>query len=424
MRPGTSIRSNFSFLLVLLFASTYSVFAERAQIVVAADGSGNFRTIQEALNSIPKDNAHTIVILIKNGIYHEKVFIVKRFVTLVGEDRDSTRIIFAELREEWSNNHHGSDWGSAVVNIDSSSTDITIANLTIHNNYGSLHNTSKHQFAIRGNGTRIRILYCNVIAAGADTVSLWNRADGMYYHANCYFEGWVDYVCPRGWCYITDSRFYGHNLSASIWHDGSANKDQKFVLRYSYFDGVPGFPLGRHHRDAQIYLLDCIFSKNLADKPIYLPDSPNSRPWKWGARHYFFNCHREGGDLDWFKDNLSEAEGSPKAESINAQWAFSGKWDPEGDMPAVLPFASFPSPRDGSCEIPSGNVTLRWVPSRDAGTSLVRFGDAEPLTLKTSQAGNTFAAGKLEPNKRYFWRIDEVSGHDTLPGSLWHFTTR
>lgn len=230
-------------------------------IIVAEDGSGMFKTVQDALNSVPKNNSKNVTILIKKGTYHEKLFIEKSFVTLVGEDRDGPRIVYAELRENWNKEHNGSDWGSAVVNIDSLATDITLANLTVYNNHGSLYHTPKHQFAINGAGTRIIILYCNVIADGNDTVSLWNRVDGMYHHANCHFEGHVDYVCPRGWCYITDSKFYGHNLSASIWHDGSHNKDQKFVIRYSSFDGVPKFPLGRHHADAQIYLLDCIFSR-------------------------------------------------------------------------------------------------------------------------------------------------------------------
>ena len=167
------------------------------------------------------------------------------------------------------------------------------------------------------------------------------------------FEGWVDFVCPRGWCYITDSRFYGHNLSASIWHDGSSHKDQKFVIRYSQFDGVPGFPLGRHHRDAQFYLLDCIFSKNMADRPIYAPlNSPNMVLWNWGVRHYFFNCHREGGDFAWFGDNLSTAEGSPTPTDVTASWTFGGKWNPEITMPHVTPFRrlSFSTRRILWCE--------------------------------------------------------------------------
>ena len=185
-----------SLVILFSFGMSQALYTQRARIIVAADGTGNFKTIQEALNSIPKDNASNVIILIKKGTYHEKIFMEKSFVSLVGEDRDSTRIVYAELREKWAKDYNGSDWASAVVNIDSQAADITIANLTVHNNYGSLCHTPKHQFAIRGNGTRIRILYCNVIADGADTISLWDRVDGMYYHSNCYFEGWVDYGLP------------------------------------------------------------------------------------------------------------------------------------------------------------------------------------------------------------------------------------
>jgi pectinesterase len=342
----------------------------------------------------------------------------------VGEDRDSTKIVFAELRENWTNIHKGSDWGSAVINIDSLSTDITLANLTIYNNYGSLYGTSKHQFAIRGGGTRVIIVNCNVIADGGDTVSLWNREYGMYYHSNCYFEGWVDYVCPRAWCYITDCRFYGHNLSASIWHDGSKNKDQKFVIRYSYFDGIPNFPLGRHHRDGQIYLIDCIFSRNIADMPIYLPVSPNSRPWQWGERHYFYNCHREGGDFEWFKDNLTEAENSPKESDISAKWTFNGKWDPEENMPVVLPYVSLPNPRDGSYKISNNNLLLKWVPARNTISNIIYFGKDQKPEFKCIQKKNIFKPGLLEPKTKYYWKVDELTAKDTLQGPVWHFTTK
>jgi pectinesterase len=397
---------------------------EKADIIVAQDGSGKYTSIQEAINSIPTDNKQNVVILVKNGIYHEKIFITKSYITLVGEDRDSTRIIYAELRKNKNKTPMDmrGDWGAAVVNIDSFVTDITIANLTVHNNYGGLYGDHDHQFAIRGGGTRVIILHCNIIADGGDTLSLWNKKDGLYYHSHCYFEGWVDYVCPRGWCYITDSKFYGHNLSASIWHDGDADKNQKFVIRYSFFDGVPGFPLGRNHRDGQIYLLDCIVSRNMADLPIYHPESSKTE-WTWGARHYYYNIHREGGDFDWFKDNLETAAGSPKESDITAQWTFDKKWDPENTMPSVLPTVFLPRPRDGSYNIPSTGVELKWIPARNSDSHVVYFGISGQLQLKTGQKESGFQTGPLMSQTRYYWRIDEVAGSDTLRGPLWHFTT-
>jgi pectinesterase len=299
------------------------------EYIVAQDGSGNFNTIQIALNNIKNDHRRHII-FIKNGIYNEKLFIEKDNVALIGDNKDSTLIIFAELRSNWKINNPN-DYGAAVINIKDSITDCIIQNLTVRNNYGSLFNNNDHQFTIKGGAgvTRIIIDNCKIISDGGDALSLWNTTDGMYYHNNCYFEGWVDYVCPRGYCYIENSSFYGHNKTASIWHDGSGKEDNKFVIRNSYFDGVPGFPLGRHHRDAQFYLIDCRFSKNMADKNIYFYPSKSPVVLKWDInRYYYSNCHGDSIDYSWHADNLYKAPGSPKPGEVTATWTFKGLWNP------------------------------------------------------------------------------------------------
>lgn len=429
-------------IILLILFITPIFYAETADIIVAKDGSGNYKTIQEALDAVPQNNGKLFVILIKKGLYHEKLFISKSNVALVGEERDSTRIVYAELRNNWTKDHANRDFGSASINIDSTVTDLTFANLTIYNNYGALYGDHNHQYAIYGKGTKIIIIDCNVLSDGADTVTFRNKS-GLLYHANCYFNGHVDYVCPYGWCYITDSKFYGFNLTASLWHHGIENKDEKLVIRYSYFDGIPGFPLGRHHGDGQMFLLDCIFSENMADIPIFLPVSPNSKTWVWGDRHYYYNCHRLGGDYDWFKDNLASAEGSPIQDQINAKWTFGGQWDPEGNMPAVLPFVSLPNPRNGSYYIPANSIMLNWVASRNANSHKIYFWKSKfPQALKNGeklldgpaasgnlvfikeQEENSFNPGQLEPNSTYYWRIDEVTDNGIIKGPLWHFTTK
>lgn len=326
-------------LFLMIFSLVIISFAETKaytpDFIVAKDGTGNFSSIQQAIDSIPSHPSRRYIILVKNGIYNEKIFIEKSFITLIGEDRDRTKIVYAELRSIWRTTHHD-DWGAAVVNIKNGVTDLIFKNFTIHNNYGSLYAITDHQFAIRGGGNRIIIVDCNIIADGGDTVSLWNSMDGMYYHKNCYFEGYVDYVCPRGWCYITGSKFYGHNKNASIWHDGSNNEDQKFVIRNSTFDGVPGFALGRFHRDAQFYLIDCKFSKNMADKAIYFKTSEPFITLQWGGKRiYFYNCHGDSIDYSWHADNLHSAQVVRSSKEITPAWIFKGKWDPEAILKEI-----------------------------------------------------------------------------------------
>ena len=318
---------------LICFLSRPFTFA-KYDFIVSKDGSGDFNSIQAALNSIPDVREKPFVIFIKNGLYNEKIYIEKSNIALVGESKDSTIIIYAELRKNWREKHPD-DYGAGVVNIKNKISNITFCSLTIHNNYESLQGDKDHQFAIRaGEGvTRIIIDDCKIIADGGDTVSLWNTQDGMYYHRNCYFEGYVDYVCPRGFCFIENSTFFGRNLTASIWHDGSNNEDQKFVIRNCRFDGVEGFPLGRFHRDAQFILIDCTFSKNMADKKIFFAPSNPPRILQWGEdRIYFFNCRREGEDFDWHKDNLDNLKDHPKPEEITAAWVFNNKWDPVAQL--------------------------------------------------------------------------------------------
>lgn len=58
-------------------------WGQATRLIVAQDGSGNFRTVQEALNAIPKNNNKPFTVFIKNGIYKEKVYLdsSRRFVT-------------------------------------------------------------------------------------------------------------------------------------------------------------------------------------------------------------------------------------------------------------------------------------------------------------------------------------------------------
>jgi pectinesterase len=332
------LKTKFIFSFLFLLYSFTKIYPASPDFIVAKDGTGDFTSIQKALDAIPSQATRRYVIYIKNGTYNEKIFIEKGNITLMGENSDSTLIVFAELRSNWRNNNPD-DYGSAVVNIKNNITDLIFINLTIHNNYGKLYGDNDHQFAIRGGKgvTRIIIDNCSIIADGGDTVSLWNTDDGMYYHRNCYFKGYVDYVCPRGYCFIENSRFYGHNLTASIWHDGSGKKDHKFVISSCRFDGVPGFPLGRHHRDAQFFLLDCSFSKNMTDKEIYFAPSNPPRTLQWGNdRKYFYNCHGDSIDYEWHADNLKSAEGSPLPEEITAQWTFNYMWDPVTILDSII----------------------------------------------------------------------------------------
>jgi pectinesterase len=334
------------FALLLPACCLFAADLPKPDIVVAADGTGDFKTIQAAVESIPATNRDRVVVFIKKGRYREKIRVDASFVTLRGESRERTRIEFPQLKDDFT--AHPDAIGPAVINLNHAN-DFVLKNLTAENIADTV---TAHAFTIQGTGDRTVIVDCDVLSHGADTVSLGRGERGRYYHARCNFRGLVDFVCPRGWCYVTDCNFYAYKKTAAVWHEGMSNPDMKFVLRSCRFDGATGFNLGRHFVDAQFYFLDCKFSVKMKNKPIYRLIYPlnNTRSTEediqrnadldkqnlWGERSFFYNCHRDGGDFDWFRNNLSSASGSPRPEQITAEWTFGGKWNPENRAGPVI----------------------------------------------------------------------------------------
>jgi pectinesterase len=312
-------------ILFVLFLTLSVQAQEKRFITVAQDGSGDFKTITAAIQSLPYFNYQRTVIFVKNGIYNEKIRIDQDYVTLRGESRDKTILQYSQLRTDWIANKDS--LGAAVINLNGD--DFVLENMTVENTQPQV---GPHAFTIYGTGTRTIILNCNVLSKGGDTVSLWDYKTGMYYHANCSFVGAVDFVCPRGWCFIRDSKFYEVKKTASVWHAGADNINQKFVIVNSYFDGIKGFELGRHHYEAQFYLIDCTFSDSMSARPIYrvtYPAEPErDRPFNWGPRYYYMG-NKSNSKLEWNINNLQTAVGSPSKNQITPNWTFDGMWDPE-----------------------------------------------------------------------------------------------
>ena len=325
---------------LLLFTLAAIQFTQaQTKLIVDAAGTGDYKTIQGAINSLPDSSATARIIYIKKGIYKEKLYIEKNNIVFEGEERAATIITAAIARDEWRCEHND-DWGVATMNV--GANDITLKNLTITNSYGfdfledrliycPSDTTTKqkkitkggHQMALRTmHCKRLKAINCHFKAFAGDTVSPWEVENGMWYFKDCVMEGGVDFYCPRGWAFAENCEFIAHAGSAVIWHDCSRHEDSKTVLLNCTFKGYDGFLLGRYHRDAQFYLINCLFADNMKDAPIYRVATTNNM--QWGERIYYYNCHRKAGDYAWFNNNISKE----LVQKINAQWVFGERWKP------------------------------------------------------------------------------------------------
>src|SRR5215468_590717 len=84
-----------SIVIGLMYAT---LVVAQSNLTVAADGSGQYKTVQEAINAVPQTTRfdNPAIIHVKPGIYRELVYVQheKRFVHLVGEDPEKTIITY------------------------------------------------------------------------------------------------------------------------------------------------------------------------------------------------------------------------------------------------------------------------------------------------------------------------------------------
>ncbi len=162
--------------------------ADDSEITVAADGSGKFKTVQEAVMSVPEGRpGHPVVIHIKPGTYKELVYIQreKRFFRLVGEDPEKTILTY-----NLNANLNGADgkpigtFRTPTVVIDAD--DFVAENITFENSAGPVGQA----LAIRLDGDRAIFRNCRFLG-WQDTILANN---GRHYFENCTVAGHVDFI--------------------------------------------------------------------------------------------------------------------------------------------------------------------------------------------------------------------------------------
>lgn len=160
--------------------------------VVAKDGSGDFETVQAAIDAVPDFRDAETRILITNGTYEEKLVLPasKTNVTFVGEDADRTVLTYDDY------NGKQNRFGEEIGTTGSSSfflfgDGFTARNVTFRNAAGRVGQA----VAIRVDGDRAVFENCRFLG-NQDTLYTHGR-DSRQYYRNCHIEGTVDFVF--GW---------------------------------------------------------------------------------------------------------------------------------------------------------------------------------------------------------------------------------
>lgn len=160
-------------------ASTY--------VVVAADGTGDFCTVQGAVDWVPAANTTRRYINVRNGTYQEIVRVsAKHNLAFRGQNRKRTIISYPN-----NNNINASTNTRPLFNV--VANDVSFDNLTLSNATPSGGSQAE---ALRVNGQRCIVANCDVHSF-QDTV-LVNSATDTAYFVNSFIEGDVDFIWGSG----------------------------------------------------------------------------------------------------------------------------------------------------------------------------------------------------------------------------------
>lgn len=266
-------------------------YVRHYDLVVAKDGSGDFFTVQEAINAVPdyRKKART-TILIKEGSYKEKVIIPasKNAVSLIGQGEVKiTYDDYASKPNIFGENKGTSGSSSCYIYA----PDFYAENITFENTSGPVGQA----VACFVSADRAYFKKCRFLGF-QDTLYTYGKGCRQYYD-ECYIEGTVDFIF--GWSTAVFNRCHIHSIGNGYITAPSTDKGQKYG--YVFYN--------------------CEITANSDVDKVYL-----SRPWRPYAQAVFIQCNMgkhilpEGWD-NWRNKNNEKtvfyAEYKSKGEGAN-----------------------------------------------------------------------------------------------------------
>lgn len=272
-------------------------------LVVAKDGSGDFSNISNALAWIQENQEKSErVIFIRSGIYEERVEIRTPYLTLIGENAETTKItghLYAKMPME----DIGKLGTFRTYTVFVDTHDFTACNLTFENTAGTGDHLGQ-AVALYADGDRLLFENCKLLGC-TDTLftgplppyelkkfgftgpkQFAERINGRQHYRNCYIEGDVDFIFGSATAYFEQCEIHSKNRNKPV---NSYNTAASTAEGQAY-----GYVFER-----------CSFTGECPEQTAYL-----GRPWRNFAKtvilHSYLGKHicEEG----WHNWNKKEAE--------------------------------------------------------------------------------------------------------------------
>ena len=308
--------------LLLLLVAVSGTWAQerRDTLVVSRDGTGDFRTLQEAVESARAFMDYTVTIYVKNGVYKEKVIVPSwvENIDIIGEDRDKTIITY----DDHANINKMGTSRTYTVKVEGS--DITFKNLTIENNAAQLGQA----VALHTEGDRLKFINCRILG-NQDTIYTGAKFTRLYFK-DCYIDGTTDFIFGPSTALFENCMI--HSKRNSYVTAASTPKEAKYgyIFKHCKLTAEPGVDkvyLGRPWRPyAYTLFIECELGKHIVPAGWH----------NWGkqsneetARYMEYKNTGEGANVServaWSKQlTKKEAE----AVTVDAIFGTQSNWNP------------------------------------------------------------------------------------------------
>lgn len=249
----------FSLLLVqFIFALSAIAQTPSNTIVVDRNGTGHFRTIQQAIDSVRAFNpTGTVTIFIKKGFYKEKLIIPTHVCNLhiVGEDRDRTIINY----DDHANINKMGTFKTFTLKI--SGNDILMENFTVENSAAQMGQA----VALHVEGDRITFRNCRFLG-NQDTIYA-GRENSRQLFDNCYIEGTTDFIFGPATAWFEGCSIHCKRNSYITAANTPQNIDYGFIFNnctVTLADSVNAVYLGRTWRAySMTVFMNCTLPKGI-----------------------------------------------------------------------------------------------------------------------------------------------------------------
>lgn len=309
-------------ILFCLFVFSISLSAsDKYDIIVDRNGTGDFRNIQQALDSVKQmGSKKQINIFVKNGLYKEKLVLdsLTSNVIIIGESKDQTIINY----DDHANINNMGTFNTYTFLI--RGNDIIVENLTIENTAAQ----QGQAVALHIEGDRVIVRNCKILG-NQDTIYVAN-ANCRHYFENCYIEGTTDFIFGPATSWFERCEILCKKNSYITAANTPANVKYGIILNdcnIKIGEGVTKMYLGRPWRPyAMTIFMNCDLPRGVKSEGWDNWRNPENEKT---ARYFEYKNKGEGADIskrvNWIKILSNE---QAKEYTIQNVLKGSDNWNP------------------------------------------------------------------------------------------------